>query len=412
VLFSTYYVGQKDLDLIEAIRHCKVLIFKGKFEEASASLECFLATHLHYEIRISACLLQLQHYFNGNINTLQSCNARLISALNNSKDEINKLSTHHCHDIWSLLQASDDYDEFILPKIVINRAKSIDFIASLKQKEAILGSSKFDLEQNVKTRKIMVCSPPKTGFFSYLETICLNSYFASRFSSEILIDMDNWRYAGSLQDLVPCKVESFSLRVVPCEFFAGKEHILLTRDRSLSLILGSVVHQIEYARWKQKFYASFQIKARKFLEKHGLNLIKSSTYAVFLRLGDKIYNESLSPSIVKCLSALDGLKDVIVMSDSQIALRTIKIQAGERDLVILPSINPLEIGYCFGSNDETIEATQDILMKFVTMTAAKHILACPSSNIVNAAFASMSSFPILPYLGISPLSLFRPTLTV
>jgi len=264
VLFSTYYVGQKDLDLIEAIRHCKVLIFKGKFEEASASLECFLATHLHYEIRISACLLQLQHYFNGNINTLQSCNARLISALNNSKDEINKLSTHHCHDIWSLLQASDDYDEFILPKIVINRAKSIDFIASLKQKEAILGSSKFDLEQNVKTRKIMVCSPPKTGFFSYLETICLNSYFASRFSSEILIDMDNWRYAGSLQDLVPCKVESFSLRVVPCEFFAGKEHILLTRDRSLSLILGSVVHQIEYARWKQKFYASFQIKARNF----------------------------------------------------------------------------------------------------------------------------------------------------
>lgn len=276
------------------------------------------------------------------------------------------------HDIQSMLRLRG-YSSAAMPP-------RYDLL-ELRQKNGILG--KFTIPRS----KYFGVRIPRTGFFSFLEHVSLISFYADMTGSFALIDASNWSFPIHINQFFSAPSCSFvsndfdghRVRIVPSQRFRN----LL--DRSDDVVLQSLA--LHKCKLYKGLVTTLQVNLLKAYP--SLSSILDSSYNVlFMRMGDKANQEVILPSQENILASFQDEKPHIIISDDTNYATSLANLRGSADLVC--GLREMT-GYEFINDGHDFVSFMDVAYKWLLMVKAGFLIACPTSNIVNTAFAARSS---------------------
>jgi len=239
------------------------------------------------------------------------------------------------------------------------------------------------LEGSIECRRKRVCIP-QTGFFSFMEHIVLLDFFAEMLNMEILVDCQRWPY--------PIPVESF---------YNSKNLIIVSRDPSSNInpdfhLLNSLrdLYFTTINALSPSYCAFKAIRYRKLLDKLTSLLCSLNARSddflslarllpvLFVRRGDKIATETISPSLDALTCSVRDEEGLLVLSDDFDYANQIIKTRGSRLLDATFSLNNIS-GYSISTSSHSLEAFLDVSLKWICMSLTPRLYACSSANIVN-----------------------------
>jgi hypothetical protein len=407
MIFSSYVSGCTPARLASVIVNAKQLLHSNRADEAIRILDRAQKSMPEHTIRLKACMAQATVYFISDTDLISLALKDLASSLPINAFEARTFDHWLCHSIWCLLQFGHNALHLNSDARVLQFAHNLDLVSCLSLPSPITHHVLLD---GIPSNRFFYCCPPRTGFFSYIEHVCLASYFSSVTKRPLVIDTRNWVYSCTLQTLMPSLVCEGTIFANSPESNTACSRAEVNREILLPLLFASLHHQAAYATWRIDFYQSFFWNSVQFLGFSDKELSLTTRPCIFLRVGDKIKHESISPSLDTSVSTIKILGDCMLLSDSSSLVGEIRARLSNHNVLVPDSKNPMKSGYHFGTSDQSVSAVMDILQNFIYMSIAPSLIACPSSNLVNAAFAARGIHGSR--LTKTPLSIFRPTLVV
>lgn len=364
--------------------------FKQLLQESS-NPENFIAEELNHETDLSnlflikkhACLAQASLYYSSNT----SLSIEIMRNMNYliQKDPLSitsSLSSKYCHSLFDLANYID-YKEnskvAMLSKSIYNKGMiwGIDCIENI------------DAEYSSEiSRDYIYIIPPKTGYFSYLEYLCLQVFIASLYTKRIVVNTKNWLYGLDLKKYFNPPIESVEVLFDVNDNIKTSDNTI-SRNACIQLLETNSTLRVQYRNWKSRFFNEINNIHSRSLTLSNLSLHLHHK-VLFLRMGDKVHRESLQPSKKIIFDLLSQEGGYAILSDSSGFLLELSQCNIAHNNLIISNINELKDGFIFENESFNINSLNDIMMKFYLLVGCNHLSGCPSSNIVNAAISAKS----------------------
>lgn len=307
---------------------------------------------------------------------------KCIHILRNGASPLLTIPSSLINDICSSLLLVDPHSVYLIPTAILKQSKEWEIPEySINQIPVYSGSNEFERFQ-------FLCRPPRTGFFSYVEHIILCSFFAFESSLSLQVITDNWPYSREGLLCLPNEVAGFKLKFSDSPAtFRSSNYIDLTRERILPWLLINGKRRKDFSRFKNIFYNLFYQQSKEMLLAYGCHSPKPNKYTViFLRGGDKLNTESLSPNIKEFAISYKQWDRSIVCSDDVRLLNA--LQKNNCLVRVLDGYNISPSGAHLEVESGGIASVLDILHKFIILMEARDVIGCPGSNLINSAIFS------------------------
>lgn len=249
-------------------------------------------------------------------------------------------------------------------------------------------------------------SIPKTGFFSFLEHIVLLDYFAEMLNMDLLVDCQYWPYPIPVESFYHSKNLATMSRGTDSDFISDPH--LLNSMRCLYFTSVSSLGP-SYCAFKALRYRAILDKLTSLLcalnaRSEYLLSLASLLPVLFVRRGDKIATETISPSLSAFTATVREEESLLVLSDDFDYATKIIETRGSRPADTSFSLNNIP-GYSISTSSHSIEAFLDVTLKWICMSLTPRLYGCPSANIVNTA---CSTRPLNSLIEISGCFYLRP----
>jgi hypothetical protein len=229
-----------------------------------------------------------------------------------------------------------------------------------------------------------VVTIPRTGFFSYLEQVCVVSFFSSIYNLRIKINSCNWLYPVDLLSVVPRKY-------VEAERNPSENCTVIEVSKIREIFCKSVSsYYAQYARFRSDFYcevlSSIEILLAESPYSSYISFIESSPKpAIFLRRGDKLMSESLFPSDNVLLGSLEEYPDLYLLSDDSCYAEYLKGMRKASDVVV--GIRN-STGYSHWNDLHDDSSFWETIIQWNVMVKVPILFSSAESNMACTAYAA------------------------
>jgi len=375
MLFSTYLRKGETNQFRASLLKARSLYLNQKTEDALEALRVIDAeNYFHHTIFLSACSSYITLLSTTNYDLREGRLAILASTVSKYQHKLNTYDPDIVQDIYSMLSLNHNHG--LVPNLLDTYSQK----GLLNCGYNVLGYS------GAKKSPIQI-TLPKTGFFSFIEHIALWDYFAMTTSSKVYVNVSEWPFPVKLNDVIrPNAVELVSESLLDVTY-ANASNLRDWFFVNLNLYASSLSH------FKTQFYGQIHASLLRLSFEYNLNpyidLIQQCRPVFFVRRGDKLKCEAISPRESVILASMNELGPSLIISDDISYCHYLCDKRGDQDIVFsYRDIN----GYTHHTDSHNLEAFWDVALKWLAVVNADILCACPSSNLVSTAFFVRSQY--------------------
>jgi hypothetical protein len=222
--------------------------------------------------------------------------------------------------------------------------------------------------------------PRNSGLFSVIENIIVADFYAAQLNHHLVIVGDGgwWNYDEEFSAIFPYKVK-----------YGNRPTISFEKMRD-EIFHADIETMTQFHTFKQDSYKKIYTSVNKFIDAGEWSL----PCIFFFRGGDKLLTETILPPddiILADLKAVSRREERRYITSDDYELAN-KIMGMDKDLINLTTKEQQGYHHVAGQKVSCLP----ILRNYVLLSNATETIACPSANLVNAAFWSREDKFIYP----------------